>query len=77
MANTLRAQYFVSDVTQFPGVAMAWAARFGVQPHPFICIQTPNAMPAPGAVLMPISGFPPFRKMCRQFIILQHQNGAL
>jgi enamine deaminase RidA (YjgF/YER057c/UK114 family) len=52
MANTLRAQYFVSDVTQFPGVAMAWAARFGAQPHPFICIQTPNAMPAPGAVLI-------------------------
>jgi enamine deaminase RidA (YjgF/YER057c/UK114 family) len=52
MANTLRAQYFVSDVTQFPGIAMAWAARFGAQPHPFICIQTPNAMPAPGAALI-------------------------
>jgi len=37
MANTLRAQYFVSDVTQFPGVAMAWAGRFGPQPHPFVC----------------------------------------
>jgi enamine deaminase RidA (YjgF/YER057c/UK114 family) len=34
MANTLRAQYFVSDVTQFPGIAMAWVARFGAQPHP-------------------------------------------
>jgi enamine deaminase RidA (YjgF/YER057c/UK114 family) len=52
MTNTLRAQYFVSDVTQFPGIAMAWAARFGAQPHPFICIQTPTAMPAPGAVLI-------------------------
>ena len=52
MANTLRAQYFVSDVTQFPGIAMAWAARFGVQPHPFLCIQTPAAMPAPSAALI-------------------------
>ena len=52
MANTLRAQYFVSDVTQFPGIAMAWVARFGAQPHPFICIQTPSAMPAPGAALI-------------------------
>lgn len=39
MANTLRAQYFVSDVTQFPGIAMAWVARFGAQPHPFICMR--------------------------------------
>ncbi|HEY2226777.1 MAG TPA: hypothetical protein VGI22_03375 [Xanthobacteraceae bacterium] len=52
MANTLRAQYFVPDVTQFPGIAMAWTARFGAQPHPFICIQTPNMMPAPGAALI-------------------------
>jgi enamine deaminase RidA (YjgF/YER057c/UK114 family) len=52
MANTLRAQYFVSDVTQFPGIAMAWTARFGAQPHPFICIQTPTAMPAPSAALI-------------------------
>src|SRR5712691_11183874 len=52
MANTLRAQYFVSDVTQFPGVAMAWSARFGATPHPFVCIQTPDAMPAPGLALI-------------------------
>ena len=52
MPNTLRAQYFVSDVTQFPGIAMAWTARFGTQPHPFVCIQIPAAMPAPGLVLI-------------------------
>jgi enamine deaminase RidA (YjgF/YER057c/UK114 family) len=52
MANTLRAQYFVSDVSTFPGIAMAWAQRFGAQPHPFCCIQTPPAMPAPGAALI-------------------------
>jgi enamine deaminase RidA (YjgF/YER057c/UK114 family) len=52
MANILRAQYFVPDVTQFPGIALAWGARFGAQPHPFVCIQTPAVMPAPGAALI-------------------------
>jgi enamine deaminase RidA (YjgF/YER057c/UK114 family) len=52
MANVLRAQYFVSEVTAFPGIAMAWASRFAGQPHPFVCIQTPPAMPAPGAALI-------------------------
>ena len=52
MPNTLRAQYFVSDLNQFPGIAMAWKSRFGAQPHPFVCIQTPPAMPAPGAALI-------------------------
>jgi len=52
MANVLRAQYFVSDVTAFPGIAMAWTSRFGAQPHPFVCVQTPAAMPAPGAALI-------------------------
>jgi enamine deaminase RidA (YjgF/YER057c/UK114 family) len=52
MANVLRAQYFVSNVTTFPGIAMAWASRFGAQPHPFVCIQTPPAMPVPGAALI-------------------------
>jgi enamine deaminase RidA (YjgF/YER057c/UK114 family) len=52
MGNALRAQYFVSDVSAFPGIAMAWASRFGAQPHPFVCIQTPPAMPAPGAALI-------------------------
>jgi enamine deaminase RidA (YjgF/YER057c/UK114 family) len=52
MANTLRAQYFVSDVGAFPGIATAWSQRFGAQPHPFCCIQTPPVMPAPGAALI-------------------------
>ena len=47
MANVLRAQYFVSDVSAFPGIAMAWSTRLGAQPHPFVCVQTPPAMPAP------------------------------
>ena len=52
MAKILRAQYFVSDLTAFPGIAMAWASRFGAQPLPFACIQTPPEMPAPGMALI-------------------------
>ena len=52
LGNVLRATYFVSDVRDFPGVAMAWSARFGNRPHPFVCIQTPPAMPAPGMALI-------------------------
>jgi enamine deaminase RidA (YjgF/YER057c/UK114 family) len=52
LQNLLRAQYFVSDVRHFPGVAMAWQARFGAQPLPFMCVQTPPDMPAPGMALI-------------------------
>jgi len=52
LAKVLRAQYFVSDLTAFPGIAMAWASRFGAQPLPFVCIQTPPEMPAPGMALI-------------------------
>jgi enamine deaminase RidA (YjgF/YER057c/UK114 family) len=52
LANVLRAQYFVSDPAAFPGIAMAWASRFGTQPLPFACIHTPPAMPAPGMTLI-------------------------
>lgn len=52
IANVVRAQYFVADVGAFPGIATAWSARFGLQPHPFVCVQTPPPMPAPGAALI-------------------------
>lgn len=52
MANLLRAQYFVADIAAFPGIAMAWSARFGLQPHPFVCVQTPTSMAAPGAAII-------------------------
>ena len=52
MRNALRVQYFVSNLAAFPGVAMAWSTKMGAQPHPFVCIQTPPAMPAPGLVLI-------------------------
>lgn len=52
MASLLRAQYFVADIAAFPGIAMAWSARYGRQPHPFVCVQTPTPMPAPGLSLI-------------------------
>ena len=52
MTKLLRAQYFVADIATFPGIAMAWSARFGRQPHPFVCVQTPTPMPAPGSAII-------------------------
>jgi enamine deaminase RidA (YjgF/YER057c/UK114 family) len=52
MTKLLRAQYFTDDSAAFPGVAMAWAERYGRQAHPFVCVQTPSPMPAPGAALI-------------------------
>jgi enamine deaminase RidA (YjgF/YER057c/UK114 family) len=52
MQKLLRAQYFLSDLAHFPGVAMAWQSRFGAHPLPFLCVQTPPDMPAPGMALI-------------------------
>jgi enamine deaminase RidA (YjgF/YER057c/UK114 family) len=51
LANVVRAQYFMADVRQFPGVELAWMSRQGKQPHPFVCVQVPAPLPAPGAAL--------------------------
>ena len=50
-ANIVRAQWFMADVKQFPGVELAWMGRHGKQPHPFVCVQTPGPLPAQGAAL--------------------------
>jgi enamine deaminase RidA (YjgF/YER057c/UK114 family) len=52
MDRLLRAQYFVADIAAFPGISMAWSSRYDGQPHPFVCAQTPQPMPAPGAALI-------------------------
>ena len=52
LANIVRAQYFMSDVRELPGVALAWMSRLGKQPHPFVCVQVPGELPAPGAALV-------------------------
>jgi enamine deaminase RidA (YjgF/YER057c/UK114 family) len=51
MRNVVRIDYWVSDIREFPGVALAWAGRYGNAPHPFACVVTPR-LPAPGATVM-------------------------
>ena len=51
MRNVVRIDYWVSDIREFPGVALAWAGRYGNAPHPFACVVTPK-LPAPGAAVM-------------------------
>jgi enamine deaminase RidA (YjgF/YER057c/UK114 family) len=51
LSNLVRAQYFMSDVREFAGVSLAWMSRQGKQPHPFVCVQVPAPLPAPGACL--------------------------
>jgi enamine deaminase RidA (YjgF/YER057c/UK114 family) len=52
MDRLLRAQYFMADMAAFPGIAMAWSSRYGTRPHPFVAVQTPPSMPAPGAAFI-------------------------
>ena len=52
MDRLLRAQYFVADTATFPGISIAWSSRYGGQPHPFVCVQIPQPMPAPGAAVI-------------------------
>ena len=51
LSNVVRAQYFMADVREFPGVELAWMSRQGKQPHPFVCVQVPAPLAAPGASL--------------------------
>ena len=51
MRNAVRAHYWVSDIKDFPGVALAWVGRYGTAPHPLACVVSPP-MPAPGATVM-------------------------
>jgi enamine deaminase RidA (YjgF/YER057c/UK114 family) len=51
MKNAVRAHYWVSDIKEFPGVALEWSGRYGAAPHPLACVVSPP-MPAPGATVM-------------------------
>jgi enamine deaminase RidA (YjgF/YER057c/UK114 family) len=51
-ANVVRAQYFLTDIRDFAGIARAWQDRYGRQPHPFACVQAPGPMPIAGAVAL-------------------------
>ena len=52
MRNVVRAQYFLTDMREFAGVAAAWSDRYGRQPHPFACIQVPGPLPPTGGVVV-------------------------
>jgi len=49
LSNIVRAQYFMRNARKFAGVELAWMSRQGKQPHPFVCVQVPGPLPAPGA----------------------------
>src|SRR5262245_23220831 len=51
MRNLVRVNYWLSDIRDFPGIALAWAGRYGNTPHPFATVVTPR-LPAPGAAVM-------------------------
>jgi hypothetical protein len=42
----------VADIAAFAGIAMTWSSRYSGRPHPFVCLQTPQPMPALGCVLI-------------------------
>jgi enamine deaminase RidA (YjgF/YER057c/UK114 family) len=50
-ANIVRAQYFLTDIRDFAGVAAAWSAR-SAHPHPFAAVQVPSPLPVAGARLV-------------------------
>ena len=49
IGNVVRAQYFLTDIRDFGGIAAVWADRYGRQPHPFAAVQVPGPMPASAA----------------------------
>jgi enamine deaminase RidA (YjgF/YER057c/UK114 family) len=51
MRDAVRIQYWLNDIRDFAGVALAWTGRYGKAPHPFSCVVTPQ-LPAPGATVM-------------------------
>jgi enamine deaminase RidA (YjgF/YER057c/UK114 family) len=52
MRNVVRAQYFLTDITDFAGVSAAWSDRYGKQPHPFAAVQVPGPLPPSGVCLV-------------------------
>jgi enamine deaminase RidA (YjgF/YER057c/UK114 family) len=52
MANVVRAQYFLTDIRDFSGVAASWSNRYGKQPHPFAAVQVPAPLPADGSAIV-------------------------
>jgi enamine deaminase RidA (YjgF/YER057c/UK114 family) len=52
MSNVVRAQYFLTDIRDFAGVAAAWSDRCGDEPHPFAAVQVPGPLPTSAAAII-------------------------
>jgi enamine deaminase RidA (YjgF/YER057c/UK114 family) len=52
MGNVVRAQYFLTDIRDFAGIAVAWRGRYSAQPHPFAAVQVPGPLPPTGATVV-------------------------
>jgi enamine deaminase RidA (YjgF/YER057c/UK114 family) len=52
IGNVVRAQYFLTDIRDFAGVAAAWSDRYGRQPHPFAAVQVPGPLPPSAATVV-------------------------
>jgi enamine deaminase RidA (YjgF/YER057c/UK114 family) len=52
MGNVVRAQYFLTDMRDFAGVAAAWSHRYGHEPHPFAAVQVPGPLPTSAASII-------------------------
>src|SRR5262245_14271252 len=52
MGNVVRAQYFLTDMRDFAGVAAAWSHRYGREPHPFAAVQVPGPLPTSAAAIV-------------------------
>ena len=52
IGNVVRAQYFLTDIRDFAGVAAAWSDRYGRQPHPFAAVQVPGPLPPNAATVV-------------------------
>jgi enamine deaminase RidA (YjgF/YER057c/UK114 family) len=52
MGNVVRAQYFLTDIRDFAGVAAAWSDCYGRAPHPFTAVQVPGPLPTSDAAII-------------------------
>jgi enamine deaminase RidA (YjgF/YER057c/UK114 family) len=52
IGNVVRAQYFLTDIRDFAGIAGAWRGRYSGQPHPFAAVQVPGPLPPSGATVV-------------------------
>ena len=52
LANIVRAQHFLTDISDFYGVYQVWQEHLPGAPIPFSAIEVPSPMPVPGCTLL-------------------------